>query len=372
MFLRDKHLKQYSVEPEVEVKVPGLARIIGGFAEYCKGTLICATTEDSLFITVNKRDDNLVIVHNSLTGENKKFSLSNPKYRKEDHFANCIKGICYCVSHEINFGMNITLGGPVMGYDTESMDCAISIGFCLALNVLGDLRFTDKRIYDVTVRALTSFCQGRCNTASILTTLSAKCGYFMAFDLKHSVISFLPDIFKDSQYGLIVTYSGIASGVMREENEELKKIAEEISSKFKTLGEKRLIEDSFTGEKRKIVKHFAEETIAADSLIKYFKNKDYQNIGRILSKNSKSIVENMDYSCPETDWLLKRSSEVSGCLGSTLLFSGQDGVIASVLNKDSLESYKAKLLDYEHFFGLKAKTSCFVPCGAPTIEKVEK
>jgi galactokinase len=96
---------------------------------------------------------------------------------------------------------------------------------------------------------------------------------------------------------------------------------------------------------------------------KFFSLKAYQLIGKSLTKVGKLFRDDLEITCPELDWLIKRALEVPSCIGASFVFNG-DNVYAIVLGikKDS-PLYEAKLEDYERIFGFKAKAEELKPCG---------
>ena len=73
--------------------------------------------------------------------------------------------------------------------------------------------------------------------------------------------------------------------------------------------------------------------------------------------------DDLELSCPEMDWMVKRAGEVPACYGSSVLFNGVNTYVLVVMDRSSVPPYMAKLEDYERIFGFKAEVSTLVPDG---------
>jgi galactokinase len=101
--------------------------------------------------------------------------------------------------------------------------------------------------------------------------------------------------------------------------------------------------------------HVVEETSrvleAEDALAK----QDAAAFGRIMNKSHASLRNHYEISCPEVDWLVKRSLEIDGILCSRMTGPGFGGCIFSVMKQEALEEYRKRLEEYERIFGFKAQ-----------------
>ena len=103
-------------EVAVTAIVPGVTTLFGEFSYYCQGNVICCANDRELRVTVAPSPDAQVHVHNCLTNDHKRFSPSSLKFRKEDKWANYIKGI-YLQLADIGIPprpLEFTLDGPVL------------------------------------------------------------------------------------------------------------------------------------------------------------------------------------------------------------------------------------------------------------------
>ena len=106
-----KHKKEYGHKPSVICSSPGKVVISGEHTEYNDGVLISAAINLYCHISISKRDDNHLRVYSANLEERKKVSMSNIKYKREDRWANYIKGVIHSIIQNGSTlsGMNVTI-----------------------------------------------------------------------------------------------------------------------------------------------------------------------------------------------------------------------------------------------------------------------
>ena len=73
-----------------------------------------------------------------------------------------------------------------------------------------------------------------------------------------------------------------------------------------------------------------------------------------------------------TDWLVKRSQEMDGILGSRMTGGGFGGCTVSLIESRVLDNYKERLQEYEHIFGFEPEIFICEPSEGVKIVFPEK
>ena len=88
---------------------------------------------------------------------------------------------------------------------------------------------------------------------------------------------------------------------------------------------------------------------AADAMMR----KDIAALTKIIFHSHESLRDLYEVSCPEVDWLVKRSQELEGVAGSRMKGHGFGGCTYAIIRTDMVEEYKKRLEDYERIFGFR-------------------
>ena len=361
---------------EVIVRVPGVSTVMGEFSQHCQGNVLCFANSQSLTVRLSDSPDTQVHVCNSFTGDRKKFSLSNIKFRKEDKWCNSVKGVYYNLMEEgIKPGaFEVVLEGEVLKSDGPLLSAAISMGLSLALRQAMNLKISDDQLALLCFKVCTMFCSENTKYSTIKTMMDAEEGKFLLFDLGTMSYTEIEDPFPESKQRMLMVDCRIPPEAMRD---EIRHRHEQASAAFRLLRDRaphfpirdfpiselrdRMI--PVDEETRRLCSAVLEDSMAAVGMQKAFERKDCIQIGRSLGRIGKMIRDDLELSCPEMDWMVKRASEVPLCYGAGVLFNGISAYVLLVMEESSVELYRAKLEDYEHIFGFKAEVSILAPGG---------
>ena len=360
------HKKEYEESPLVIVEVPGTCTLLGSYSDACKGWSILGTDVATLFVGISHRDDQLVRLANATLNDRKRFSLSNIKFRKEDRWGNYIKGVIGILASEgVEFkGMNVTVEGPLLLSDNQMVSSAIALGVCMALNSLMKLEMSLSSIIRVIYQANTTFNNELCKISDLLTMLNGKKGTVLFFDLQHLTFQELTFPFTEAseEYVALIVDSKISPNAMREEIAAKRRAIGVAFTKLKELKPGGFIRDFPEGDlsarivpleedARHICEYILMESRLTFDAASMLNPKDVTMYGKTMVKVQTGLRDLLEVSCPEVDWLTKRSSEISGSLGAVLISNGFSGNVMVLLSKQALPSYISRLEEYEHIFG---------------------
>ncbi len=360
------HKKEYEESPLVIVEVPGTCTLLGSYSDACKGWSLLGTDVATLFVGISQRDDQLVRLANATLNDRKRFSLSNIKFRKEDRWGNYIKGVIGILANEgVNFtGMNVTVEGPLLLSDNQMVSSAIALGVCMALNTLMDLQMSISSIIRVIYQANTSFNNELCKISDLLTMINGQKGKVLFFDLQHLTFQELtfPFTEESEEYVALIVDSKISPNAMREEIAAKRRAIEIAFAKLKELKPGGFIRDFPEGDlsarivpldedSRHICEYILMESRLTFDAASLLNTKAVNMYGKTMVKIQTGLRDLLEVSCPEVDWLTKRSSEITGSVGAVLVSNGFSGNVMVLLSKQALPSYISRLEEYEHIFG---------------------
>ena len=205
--------------PQVVVRVPGVTTILGEFAFHSQGKVLCCANDQELIVNLFESPDNQIHVFNSYTGDKKHFSPISLKYRKEDKWANYVKGILQQMAEsEIKVSpFGLRLEGPILKNDGATLAAAVSIGVFMALKKLIGFEMSDRDIAFKCYRNCTGFCGELTKFSTILTMLAAEKGRYVLFDIDSLKYEMMDDPFDRARCSLLLVDCRIPPTAMREE-----------------------------------------------------------------------------------------------------------------------------------------------------------
>lgn len=374
-----KHYSEYQQTPQVVVRVPGIVRFLGAFAESYKGCALCAADSRELKVTVSFRQDTQIRVFNAVLNDRKHFSSSAIKFRKEDRWSNYVKGIILELSTLIPpRGLNITLDGDLLQAENRTVCPAIALGVGIAVSKITGVEVPHKRLLNDVYNACNHFCGERVDYMTILTMMNAKENQFIFFNNQDVSYSYVENTFVDSEYKLYLIDSKIPPAALNEEldlvydtiieaMENLRKSFSQNSFRNLSIAD---LEDRITPmpeDSRRACTYLLEEFRSSNTVDRLIKNRDFDMLGRSFSRVGKGLRNNLELTCPELDWIIKRCSEISACAGACVVFTGRGGVVAVIVKEGGAEQIQSRLEEYERIFGFRPTFLEFVPEGSVNI-----
>lgn len=370
------HKKEYNIEPEVVVKVPGITTIFGEFAYYCQGKVLCCANALFLNVSVSKGVDNQVHIFNSYTNDRKRFVSASLKFRKEDKWANYVKGVFQELS-EMGTpmgGYDISLSGEALALDGAILSAAISVGVCVAMNELNGLKLNEDAIAMLCYKCCTRYCNELTKYSTIITMLKARSDGYILFDMNTLSLQYVDDPFTDKCKVLIVNCN-VPPTALREELSHRHANVRDAFATLKAKTQLTSVKDfpiseltqrivQIDEQSRRICRAVLEDSQLASSMERLAKGRDHAQIGKCMSREGVLLRDDLEISCPELDWLAKRASEVPLCYGAGIVFNGYGPYLALIIDESSIKKYREKLEDYDRIFGFKATLTVFNPCGA--------
>ena len=365
----------------VTAVIPGVTTLFGEFSFYCQGNVLCCTNDRHLKVTVTPSTDSLVHVVNSLTNDHRKFAPATLKFKKEDKWANYIKGLYLQLS---DMGVEVPpldflLEGPVLKDDGAVLSAAVCTGTLLILKKIMDLDLNEDKMALMCYLCCTSFCGELTKFSTVTAMLRAREGYFLLCDLNTLRYTMLENPFGKAGCSLLSIDCKTPPLAMRDEIRNTHIRVRNSFTRLRAVAPNRSMRDfpvsdlrervlPLDEECRKSCHAVLEDSNAALSMGGCFTGAQFQQTGRTLTKTGKLVRDDLELSCPEIDWLIKRAAEVPLCHGAGIIFNGDNTYAAVVIDDTAMSRYLEKLEEYEHIFGFKPLVKALEPQGCAKLE----
>ncbi len=375
------HVKEFDEQPILAISVPGVYTILGEYADFCSGHTLYAGSGKTLDSTFSLRKDQTVRIYLATHGERKRLNLLNIKYRKEDRWANYIKGVVAAFNTRGYHpsGCNITLHGELLSEDTQTLKAAIALNVALGFNELNNFELDREECAAIAYTALSQFVSEPTRLTRFLAMLLVKNNYYLYFDVLQMSHYYIP-VDTTSSIVFLTIESNIAPLAFKEEialrREECKEAFERFTPYMPTRIIRDIMEDEvkevhsgITEDDKRLISYVLSESRITKEAIALLEQNDMVLYGRLLTRIQLGLRDVFEISCPEIDWLTKRSGETSKSYGSAMIGGGASGTIIILIDKESISTYTSRMEEYEHIFGFKPVIKEFIPSGELKIEQ---
>lgn len=374
------HQLEHENKPQALVTIPGIYTFLGEFADYCKGYTLCGAAPVSLEVTISPRSDQSVRLFMAPQNDRKRFNLQNLKYRREDRWANFVKGVVAVLNARgfITGGFSITFSGGLLMNEGSMVHSAITLGAVLALRELYHTELSQEDCAAVGYSALSSFAGETCRLTMFLAMLQVKTGSLLLFDVHHLTAERIPFTMESEEYLSLIVESHISPHALREELSIRRRESRVAFDKLRSAFPSGLLRDitdqevkdlaALTEDEKRMCIYVLSESRMSREGSRLLAQNDMVMYGKVLSKVQAGLRDVFEVTCPEIDWLTKRALETTGCLGATMITTGSSGTILVLLSHESKDLYIARMEEYEHIFGFRPTWSAYHPVGSLRID----
>lgn len=360
------HREEYGNLPQIITAAPGVVNIMGEHTEHTGGFALPFAVDRHVYFAVSLRKDNSLRFYAADYNERKRTSIANVKYKREDRWANYLKGVIHAfieAGYPIK-GLDITLVGTIPPGIGLASSAALTVAAAFGIKHLFNFSILDRRLIEFARRAESDFMELDTGVIDTFASFLGRSKQAMFLDTKYLEYRYVPLLLKDVKF--LVTDSqvprNLGDGEFSQRWEDCEKCIELLSRRRpgSTLRDysPRDIRESMgilPENIRRRCLHIVEENSRvkeAEEILR--KNGSLAALGKLLNRSHESLRDLFEVSCPELDWLVKRSWETDGVLGSRLTGTGFGGCTITLIREDAIPEYEKRLEEYERIFGFKA------------------
>lgn len=376
------HVKEFDEKPTLIISVPGVYTLLGEFADFCSGYTLYGGSGKSLDGTYSLRKDQTVRIFLATHGERKRINLLNIKYRKEDRWANYIKGVVAAFNtrgyHPT--GCNITLNGELLSEETETLRAAIALNVALGFNEFNNFNLTKEECANIAYTALSQFVSEPSRLTRFLAMLFVKNDYYLYFDVLHMSYTSIP-VEQKGKIVFLTIESNISPLAFKEEITLRREECKEAFDRFLPFMPTRIIRDitedevkeiksGLSEDDKRLISYVLSESRITKEAVNLLEQNEMVLYGRALTRIQVGLRDVFEISCPEIDWLTKRSGETLKSYGSAMIGGGSSGTIIILIDREAISTYTSRMEEYEHIFGFKPVIKEFHPSGELKIDTI--
>ncbi|MDR2150967.1 MAG: galactokinase [Spirochaetaceae bacterium] len=361
------HCGEYGVdidqyEPVVIAQAHGRIHYLGEHGEPAHGLFLSSAIDRSVRVAVSARKDASLRFYAADSGERKRTTLVNFRYKREDRWANLIK-VALHIFIKLNYitkGLNFTVTGTIPQHIGLASSQAIEIASALALRAFFRVPMTERELLDRLAAAHEFFFEKTAPIVDYAVILFAQKDHFIVVD--EPTLEIRPVKVDLSTYKILLMDARVPRIPI---DEELAERQEAIKKGLEVLSHKRAgatFRDyvtvdmlQFTGslseEIRRRTTHIIQELRRIPEAVQALETADQQALAKIIQHSHESLRDQYEVSCPEIDWLVKRAQEIEGVVGSRMTGHGFGGCTYTLINEEAVSEFKRRLEDYERIFG---------------------
>lgn len=366
------HQTEYKIAPHIHIAVPTRVHLFGERAWYFKDKTVSLAVDKRVEILATVRDDNALHFWFPQLNERKRGVLTNVRYRKEDRFANVLKGVLFQFMEEKNpcKGLDITVYSEIVPSAGLGVTTALKVGMAQVLRKLFAPHLRDQDLIHYIDLSNKLFLDVPTCLADLYTAFFAKKNTCLITDYNTNTYYHIP--FEFDNLCLLLTdakvprvtvwneqslwtpeFACLLGDLKTERNGEI--VYNDSDTEINEV-----LSDVSDAYRKRLLCIIKEQQLLLDAL-EGLKNNRFSQFARAVYRSHDLMRDLFTVSCPEVDWLVKRVQEMdtlANCaLTSCARITGKGFATYTMLKKEDECQYHKKLAEYERIFGFHPQ--CF-------------
>ncbi|OHD63511.1 MAG: galactokinase [Spirochaetes bacterium GWF1_41_5] len=346
---------------------PGRVNIIGEHIDYNGGQVLPAALSLGTYAAAALRTDNIIRIASLNMKEKKTFSPAALEYKKEDGWANYLKGVMlYLKNRGCPLpGMNILIYGDLPHSSGLSSSASVELLTGIIVSRLSDFNIDNRDLALLAHEVENKYIGVNCGIMDQYVIALGKKNQLLLIDCGNIRHKYIP--FSAGKYAFIIINSNKKRGLADSAYNERRSTCEKAVRKFQTMYPtvKFLCEltpsqieagyDILTDEERRRAEHVVFECQRVKESVKLLKYNDFYMFGKKLNESHDSLRDNYEVSCSELDTIVDESRKIKGVLGVRMTGAGFGGCVVALIEKCFAEEFSRKVGEtYSKKTGLKA------------------
>ncbi len=353
----------FNALPKIVVRAPGRINLIGEHTDYNGGYVLPAAIDKAVYFAVSPREDDECCFFAHDLNERYDVSLKNLKKTNTHSWANYLMGVL----DEINKikpkiwstatsrtlsglrGVNLVFGGDIPSGGGVSSSAAIENGIGFAVNELFDLGFSRLELLRISQKAENNFVGMKCGIMDMFASMMGKQNTVIRLDCNSLDFEYFP--FNAPEYRLVLCNTTVKHALVdseyntrRAECEEGVSVLQKFDPTIKLLCDVKIdFLEKHKNELREVVfrrcKYVIEEIERVDKACDALKKNDFKTFGKLMYQTHDGLQNEYEVSCRELDFLVEKTRNTEGVLGSRMMGGGFGGCTINLVKADMVEDF---------------------------------
>lgn len=330
---------------------PGRINLIGEHTDYNQGYVLPAAIDLGIHLNI------------SLSGQTKQCTFySEEMDRKYSISLECLpesgsgwENYLLGVLHEL-----LALGAPLQGFDCRirstlpvgaglSSSAALSCGLALGLNTLFGLGLDRLEMAALAQRVENRFAALQCGIMDPFASLMGRSGHFILLDCKSLEYDYIPA--EMGAFELVLLDSGVthelATSGYNQRRDECRQAVAWLANHFGNFESLRdlkpaqwkAVRNTMPEPLRNRCRHVLEENRRVMQAVRALQAGDMEGLGALLYASHQSLSEDYEVSCPELDFLVRRSRDIAGVAGARMMGGGFGGCSLNLVRRTAMPGF---------------------------------
>jgi galactokinase len=345
--------EKFGAGPVLVAYAPGRINIIGEHTDYNFGLSMPTAINRWVIVCLRPRQDKVISIISQNYHEKMEYTLGEafaPTASWQKYTYGCLS--VFGGQYPLRQGFEAVIWGNVPIGSGVSSSAAMEVALMNALRAYYEADMDDLALVKLCQRVEHEYLKVNSGLLDQYASQFSRLGKLMILDFNQLSAEYVDADMKDWTWILADSKvkRELAGSKYSERVQETAQALQEIKSKnarvngFRdiTLADVGLVSDPVA---QKRIKHLVLENQRVLEAAEALRQKDFEQLGRLLTASHFSLRDDYQVSCPELDFLVDTALQMPYCAGSRMMGGGFGGCTISLVRKDSVQKFNAFMTD---------------------------
>ncbi|MGC3999665.1 MAG: galactokinase [Anaeromyxobacter sp.] len=361
--------------PPVAGRAPGRVNLIGEHTDYNDGFVLPMAIGFGVEMVGRRRQDGQVRVHAADLSETSTFQVGGAIARDPAHpWSDYVRGVVWSLE-EAGLrveGMDLAFSGDLPQGAGLSSSAALEVSTALVAQALSGFEAERPRLARLCQHAENDFVGMKCGIMDQFISLMGEPGHALLLDCRSLAHQLVPLTLDDHAIAIChsgVKHSLVASAYNQRRAECTAGVAAMAARspgvralRDATLEQLEAVRAQVSDPVYRRCRHIITENARVLESAEAMRRGDLAAFGRLMNASHDSQRDDFEVSCAEVDLLVDLARSVPGVLGARITGGGFGGCTVNLVERRSVEDFKAKVLDvYQRRTGITPRLFLSTP-----------
>ncbi|SEJ28307.1 galactokinase [Cyclobacterium xiamenense] len=363
--IRSTFLEKYGSEPLL-IRSPGRINLIGEHTDYNEGFVLPAAIDKYIYLGFAKNASGTCRIYSLDFEEEQIFTLEELKPR--NGWINFVMGVAaqFVGAGYVLEGFDCVFGGDIPIGAGLSSSAALENGVGLGLSELFALRIEKLDLVRYSQQAEHDFAGVKCGIMDMFASMMGKKEQALRLDCRSLDFAYFPVDLGNYQWLLCdsgVSHS-LADSAYNKRREECRQGVALVQAHHPNVSSLRdvdaeqlkLLKDQLPGTVFRRCSYVIQENERVIQSCEALEQNDLDRFGAYLYRSHEGLSQDYEVSCPELDFLVDFTRDLSEVAGSRMMGGGFGGCTLNLVKKSASQFFTEKIsAAYQNRFGIQLK-----------------
>ena len=336
--------QQFRTLPKYLVRAPGRVNLIGEHTDYNNGFVLPIAIDREIWIAIQPRNDNQVVLHSLDFTSSNSFSLDQLKF-KDSGWIEYIKGVAWSLMDE---GYSLSgWEGSVMG-DIPigaglSSSAALEIAAIHVFSAVQGFNISADKMALIGQKAENEWIGVNCGIMDQLISAGGKADQAILIDCESLKTRSVPI---PSETNIVVMDTGTRRGLMDSAYNERRSQCESVARFFGVSSLREVSIEQLKSQKKglsqlefKRAHHVVSENQRTLEAVQAMEHNDSKKLGGLMVESHKSLRDDFDVSAESLNEIVKAAIQFPNCYGARMTGAGFGGCAIALIKSGTYEAF---------------------------------